>query len=702
MRKHKPHSKSAGALDGPAPFRLRQPGYGAHPALAKKLDRLSDDLQQTGSWVLSGSEQDKPPLEPATAWGTIKVPQSPSGAVLKSWPKWAKPGFLDEVPPRLEGCRQRLLAAERELRRAEAGGALSAGQSPVAGQEASRKVQEVQLPPQIAVDAVQLPVDIDFEELADPAQEEEELLAQLSSLESQMNELDKNWEAVSGDHTVIRSKRNDFSDRLKNSQAREANLKWRLSTAASQLEASREEIQSLRGQLGVSESSSDDLKQQLELANNQVSGLQKELNTARSAAEEFRDKFMASEEEQGRLQSRIADLEETNETLRTGAENRVEELEEERRQVEETLYNERQVNEDKLRQLTQETDERLQKLTQENDERVQKLADDLELAKNEARRSQKLADDLELAKKEAELESSEALRSQPAATEDAESQTDPISDWVENGGARPELLDSNVQKTVTSAAASVVDADAQTATPLLEENAAQTDDSGSVDTAGNVDAAGVGAAAGEGGAVSVAAATLNAADGTDAHTESALPEEAAAQTAPTAAESVIQAPDASKEQQWVDAWEKASDALNLAAVPPLLMASGLLGVGDDASLLCPARCRLDLDLLEMVLQPLRPAGPLERIPLSKLAGIDYFECDENLGEHLDIEGGEQEGQRAARRGRLDGSMVVQLELEGEHKGKNLQLIAGDEWATEALFTALRREDRTMPGGLLAV
>lgn len=693
MRKHKPHSKSAGALDGPAPFRLRQPGYAAHPALAKKLDRLSDDLQQTGGWVLGGSEQDMQPLEPATAWGTIKVPQSPSGAVRKSWPNWAKPGFLDEVPPRLEGCRQRLLAAERELRRAEAGGALSAVQPTVAVQGVSRAVQEVQLPPQIAVDAPELPVDTDFEALADPAQEEKELLAQLSSLESQMNELDNNWEAVAGNHTVTRSKRNDFSDRLKASQARETDLKWRLSTATSQIEASREEIQSLRGQLGVSEGSFGDLREQIALAHNQVSGLQSEVNTARSVAEEFRDKFMASEEEQRRLRERIADLEETNEALRNGAEGRVEELEEERRHVEETLYSERQGSKEKLRQLTEETDDRLQRLTEEN----QRLARDLEDAKYQV--TIRARDSAEPPVSPAK---SEALRAQPAATEDAEFQTErlaaaavvgatvsalgaladdaDVNTRIANEGVRPQILESHAHTMATS----VVEADTQTATASLEENSAQTDGNGSLDTAGNIDATGVGAAAGVGSAAIVAAAALTAADGTDAHTESALPEEAAAQT-PTAAESATQASDTSKEQQWVDAWEKASKALNLAAVPPLLMASGLLGTGDDGSLLCPARCRLDLDLLEIILQPLRPAGPLERIPLSKLTGIDYFESDENLGEP----------------GSHAGTMVVQLDLEGEHEGKNLQLLAGNETASEALFAALRREDRTMPGGLLA-
>lgn len=98
-----PQSRSAGAL----------PGVGKANV---------SHLQQSGGLVVADSNR--------MTWGTIDMTSDgPTAAMVKGWPRWAIPGFLDEVPPRLDLCRQRLLAAEIELGRAEKAGGLDIGDS---------------------------------------------------------------------------------------------------------------------------------------------------------------------------------------------------------------------------------------------------------------------------------------------------------------------------------------------------------------------------------------------------------------------------------------------------------------------------------------------------------------------------------------------------------------------------------------------
>ena len=121
-----------------------------------------------------GTESHSDPFR--MSWGTMDMmSDGPAAAMVKGWPRWAIPGFLDEVPPRLEGCRQRLLAAEIELRRAEKAGGLDIGSSAPQTESDAAVLQD--LPP------LSGPDEAAPDEFADLPREGEILLEQVSRVD---------------------------------------------------------------------------------------------------------------------------------------------------------------------------------------------------------------------------------------------------------------------------------------------------------------------------------------------------------------------------------------------------------------------------------------------------------------------------------------------------------------------------------------
>mmetsp|Transcript_52544 Transcript_52544/g.94285 ORF Transcript_52544/g.94285 Transcript_52544/m.94285 type:complete len:697 (-) Transcript_52544:62-2152(-) len=694
MRKNKGHSASAGALGGPAVYKSKQPGFAIHPVLRQKgLERSSNELQRSAGWVLGNqgavdidgqnfsSDLEKPGGNaPNIAWGTIEFQASnngPTAQMVKGWPKWAKPGFLDELQPRLEGCRQRLLQAEYELRRAEKAGGLDIGESHPnedPGDQAEALALDLQLG-----DGSAPAIDLGPDEFAAAGREDEMLLQQLASLEEQMDGVESKWQSVDTGH---RKKKKRLEEGLQ--EAEERHL-----TVSTQHRKSVEDLEALRGQLGVSETSrrasmnsEGELKMRLAGLTAEVDRLEQELSYARKVAEEFRDKLVATEQEKDgllaalnesqtahdelhaaasanqvteeeveRLRTRLQESVEANEALSTTHADYVDRMEEERRLLEEKLEEQQQKFEEERQIFADERkqqEQQLEQLRADAEQQLREAAEELDWergAREAASRAVKAVIAHQLGKEEPEeapqpaspktLDSPKRLH---AVMHTAASQTEPSWD---------EIMEERV---ASALAAHAVMVEPATATADAEAAAAAA-------------------------AAATAAAAAEATAPAPAATEVAIarPDFRMAEVQTDALDQPT--PPETRQAEWLAEWEKGqAESFHLAHVPPLLMVAGLQA---DKGLL-PARYRVDMDLLEMVLQPLAPMGPPEHVPLASVVGIEHIEPHED-----DLEGPTE---------------ALQLELAGA-AGRSLTLLAGDEFGTEALLAALVH-DRSGPGEML--
>ena len=239
------------------------------------------------------------------------------------------PGFLDEVPPRLEGCRQRLLAAEIELGRAEKAGGLDIGSAPPPEEKESDVPAVLQdLPPLFG------PED-GPDEFADLPHEGEMLLEQVSELESQLVSMTGKFKDLDAGHVAARQLRNAYSSRIKSSTEQIASLAKQISELSAQLDVSQQHNEALKEKVTTSRANTQKLQRQLlasgkELSHSQYQSrkLEQLLESTRGVVDDYLQKLETSEAEQDNLRSRTREMERTSKAAREDYEQRIEELEE--------------------------------------------------------------------------------------------------------------------------------------------------------------------------------------------------------------------------------------------------------------------------------------------------------------------------------------------------------------------------------------
>ena len=245
-------------------------------------------------------------------------------------------GFLDEVPPRLEGCRQRLLAAEIELGRAEKAGGLDIGNSaPPEADDVPAVLQD--LPPLFG------PED-GPDEFADLPHEGEMLLEQVSELESQLTSMTGKFKDLDAGHLAARQLRNSYSAQITSSTEQISSLAKRISELTEQLDVSQKQNEALKGNVIASRENTQKLQKQLlncgkELSLSQYQGskLEQLVESTRAVVDDYRSKLEQSETEHQNLRGRLRDTEKANRAAKDEAEQRIEELEEALQEAEERM-----------------------------------------------------------------------------------------------------------------------------------------------------------------------------------------------------------------------------------------------------------------------------------------------------------------------------------------------------------------------------
>ena len=245
-------------------------------------------------------------------------------------------GFLDEVPPRLEGCRQRLLAAEIELGRAEKAGGLDIGNSaPPEADDVPAVLQD--LPPLFG------PED-GPDEFADLPHEGEMLLEQVSELESQLTSMTGKFKDLDAGHLAARQLRNSYSAQITSSTEQISSLAKRISELTEQLDVSQKQNEALKGNVIASRENTQKLQKQLldcgkELSLSQYQGskLEQLVESTRAVVDDYRSKLEQSETEHQNLRDRLRDTEKANRAAKDEAEQRIEELEEALQEAEERM-----------------------------------------------------------------------------------------------------------------------------------------------------------------------------------------------------------------------------------------------------------------------------------------------------------------------------------------------------------------------------
>jgi len=281
---HKPQSHSTGALPGAKKSGMRR-GVG-------------DALHKSGSWVVS------PGLSALSTRSTWRAPLSPADApteaMVKAWPRWAAPGFLEQMPPRLEGCRQRLLAAEIELRRAEKAGGLSVGTAAMEASETPAVVQDLHplRAPQETTD-----------EFADLPQEGDLLLEQAAEVLAQLSALDAKIEDLHATNASARQMRDDHADQLRRCVEVLPRLSNRAGILAERLREAQGVSRALKGKLSTAVRGIGKLKQQLAEGQNVATQLREQLQVARRVAEQFKEKRDEVEARLSSLQLHVSSLE---------------------------------------------------------------------------------------------------------------------------------------------------------------------------------------------------------------------------------------------------------------------------------------------------------------------------------------------------------------------------------------------------------
>lgn len=290
-----PASTTASILEGV--YKRRQPGYSPHPALLRaKQGPLLSGIGDGGSPIsrkINGSVSQFESVnagKPNLAWATLDLKREDIAAGVKGLPKWARPAFLQEVPPRLEDCRQRLVAAERELRQLEVAAAAEESRQwevpmhdsihlpPLVGKKAAAYVHlspgaQSMLYPRTQNSSVEPAPEPPMQEPQESGHfphgfgvngDEEELTLHLDALEEQMEKLDAKWSHVDDSRRRNVRAKSRLQASLEESEAVGRSLKSDLSRTTAVLHETKKLAEDLRDHLGVFEAENAELRTYLQ------------------------------------------------------------------------------------------------------------------------------------------------------------------------------------------------------------------------------------------------------------------------------------------------------------------------------------------------------------------------------------------------------------------------------------------------------
>ncbi|CAE6971644.1 ebh [Symbiodinium sp. CCMP2592] len=271
---------------------------GALPGISKKGPFRKDGLHQSGNWVIAHKGHG---ISPGSTRGSWQVPSSPTEAMIASWPRWAIPGFLEQIPPRLEGCRQRLLAAEIELRRAEKAGGLEVGNASTPQEEAETKSVVQDLP------ILKAPEET-TDEYADMPQEAVWILDQVGELEGQFTELNSKLQELEVSHATARKLKSQYAEDAGTCFAAMIELSSRVTALTEQLKASQGTAGALRGKLGQAIGNTQRLQKQVAEGHSVAMRLKEKLASARAIAERYKGDWEAVTEDHTQLRAQHESL----------------------------------------------------------------------------------------------------------------------------------------------------------------------------------------------------------------------------------------------------------------------------------------------------------------------------------------------------------------------------------------------------------
>ncbi len=576
-------------------------------------------------------------------------------------------GFLDEVPPRLEGCRQRLLAAEIELGRAEKAGGLDIGNSaPPEADDVPAVLQD--LPPLFG------PED-GPDEFADLPHEGEMLLEQVSELESQLTSMTGKFKDLDAGHLAARQLRNSYSAQITSSTEQISSLAKRISELTEQLDVSQKQNEALKGNVIASRENTQKLQKQLlncgkELSLSQYQGskLEQLVESTRAVVDDYRSKLEQSETEHQNLRGRLRDTEKANRAAKDEAEQRIEELEEALQEAEERMQEVTAGKEDLERQKK----DLVESLQSQKDATIaqEKIVQDLQKFKlEEERLKENMQKDLEQRQKQIDtlsiqLEEMTAQTKQdqpeadhatrPEASEEEMARIKKLEEALreaEKGTEEVKVQKDDIEKQkqeLTESLQSQKDATAAQEKLVEEKEKELAALSRKLDQMQKV-------AKEEPVADSIA--------------EEPDPAESAAKQAVSqwvdSATQVERSASKAQQEEWLSEW----DSENVSLAVPVVMAAGVYEHGRAPS-------RVGLKGADFLIQPLLPAGPPQRLKLSNVMSI----FAESHAETQMM------------------SQSVSLVLDVDEGGQKRQLqLSSDEESAEAILATLTRDVRVMPG-----
>jgi hypothetical protein len=249
-------------------YRRRQPGFegcNSHPILRKRQQQRSD-LHRSASLVLA------PPTQAPAA----ELPGIVEATAL-----------FNQIPARLESCRQRLLAAEVELERVHLQGnselfAASGTSAPVANADRPSSSGELASEPPV-VSEENADADSDVESWSGPdSGGSGGIPVQLAAVEDRLVALGSKWWNLEQDRTNMVRLRDELSTELAASKAREEALIAQLQALVHRQHSLETDAKTLRTNLGVSEAQTQVLTKKLGVSEKEAKDLQAQLITAGS------------------------------------------------------------------------------------------------------------------------------------------------------------------------------------------------------------------------------------------------------------------------------------------------------------------------------------------------------------------------------------------------------------------------------------
>lgn len=219
-------------------YSQRQPGFSPHPVLKHRLQQHSD-LKRSAGLLLS-------PTLPAVSFeqkgSRVAGAEAAAdeGALRGNWLRPA-PAYLDDLPPRLEDCRRRLVAADQELERCERA---TAGGPKVLG-------------------AVNYEADDGEDDLSGP----------LRVVEGQLQELTRKWQK---DREAMQAKQAELEAQLREAEGAKKVLTAQVAELGAAVARAHEDVDQARGALQTVQGQADDLRASLGVSEAQASKLREE------------------------------------------------------------------------------------------------------------------------------------------------------------------------------------------------------------------------------------------------------------------------------------------------------------------------------------------------------------------------------------------------------------------------------------------